>query len=82
MTGARETFASMASADRCNLAALARWLDPRRERQDWERLVGPEYARLRMHGVIDNPMVSTAAGRPVVLTDLGRDVLRCIEGGL
>ena len=81
MTDVRETYDAMTAEDRRNLVALDRWLDPHRERQDGEYLIGPEYTRLRMAGVIAAPFMSAAEGKPVVITDLGRAVLPYIEGG-
>lgn len=78
---AREVFDAMPPNERHNLARLSWWFRSDYTRKDDEHLLGPEYESLRIRGVITNEFVSVEEGRPVRITDLGRAVLRYIEGG-
>ncbi len=82
MTYTHQTFDAMTPEQRRNLVRLAYWLDPVYRRQKGEHLIGPEYQALIDIGVVNFSYTDAARGHEVTISDLGRAVLRHIEGGL
>lgn len=57
-----------------NLRNLARWLEPGYVRQPGEHLIGPEFERLKAHGLVRLTEPSER-GREIEITEEGRRVL-------
>ena len=81
MNHAKQTFDAMSIDERQNLVNMNFWLDPERQRRKGEHLLGPDYESLQRHGVIRLGERTSALGKAVVITNLGRVVLHYIAIG-
>lgn len=58
-----------------NLSNLARWLEPGYDRQPTDYLIGPEFERLRLHGLVRITDPRSSSRCEIEITEKGRQVL-------